>query len=86
MSSAPNTKKEKNCGPHTELIANEHTRVTRCACGTVHVHVLSKGLSLQIQDEEFRFLVNSFSAAQRVIDYTESDVSEIRESNDGVLN
>jgi hypothetical protein len=42
------------CGKHTELSANPHTRVTRCPCGAVHVHLLKTGVSVQMSLEAFR--------------------------------
>jgi len=42
------------CGKHTELSANPHTRVTRCPCGAIHVHLLKSGVSVQMPLEAFR--------------------------------
>jgi hypothetical protein len=39
------------CGPHTELAKNEGARITRCACGTIHVHIARSGVTLQLGAE-----------------------------------
>ena len=45
---------EKNCGPHTELVSNSQTRVTRCTCGTVHITLNSSGITIRMSDTAFR--------------------------------
>lgn len=45
---------EKNCGPHTELVSNNQTRVTRCPCGTVHVALHSSGITIRMSEAAFR--------------------------------
>ncbi len=67
MSSGPSTPK-RPCGPHVELAANPAARVTRCACGTVHVSVERNGVTLKLDAETLRFLANALGAAARVVD------------------
>ena len=42
------------CGPHTTLADNEGARVTRCACGAVHMLVKASGVTLQMPEERFQ--------------------------------
>jgi hypothetical protein len=43
----------KRCGPHVEMTKTDHVRVTRCACGAVHVTMLKHGVTVQMSEEEF---------------------------------
>jgi hypothetical protein len=61
----------KRCGPHVELSSNDHARITRCTCGTIHVHLHAQGLTLRMPPEQLRHVANAVSAAQRLIDLTE---------------
>jgi hypothetical protein len=51
------------CGPHTELASNNAVRVTRCTCGTVHVTILSSGVTVRLSVEATRGLANGLRAA-----------------------
>ena len=42
------------CGTHTELVSNNHVRVTRCTCGTVHVTFVASGVTLRMQGDTLR--------------------------------
>ena len=42
------------CGPHTELVANNAVRVSRCSCGTVHMTLLGSGVTVRMSTEAFR--------------------------------
>jgi hypothetical protein len=42
------------CGSHTELVANNAIRVTRCACGTFHVTLIASGVTVRMSAEVFR--------------------------------
>jgi hypothetical protein len=44
----------KACGQHTELSSNSAVRVTRCSCGTVHVHFLASGVTMKMSQDVFR--------------------------------
>jgi hypothetical protein len=61
----------KRCGQHIELSSNDQARVTRCTCGTIHVHLHAQGLTLRMNPEQFRHTSNAVSAAQRLIDLTD---------------
>ncbi len=43
-----------SCGAHVTLSDNDEARVTRCPCGTVHVHVRSSGVTIQVRDDRFQ--------------------------------
>ncbi len=54
---------KKRCGAHTELAKNAASRITRCACGQVHVHVMSNGVTLQLSAENFGLMGAAMSEA-----------------------
>ena len=41
------------CGTHTELAKTEGARITRCACGTIHLHLSRSGVSVQLPADAF---------------------------------
>jgi hypothetical protein len=51
------------CGPHTELHSNETVRVSRCACGTVHVTLIRPGVTVRMSSEAFRAVAASMKVA-----------------------
>lgn len=59
---------EKNCGPHTELVSNNQTRVTRCACGTVHVVLHSSGITIRMSEAAFRNTASGLKIALERLD------------------
>ena len=61
----------KRCGQHIELSSNDQARITRCTCGTIHVHLHAQGLTLRMAPEHFRHVSNAVTAAQRLIDVTD---------------
>ncbi|MFI5301864.1 MAG: hypothetical protein ACHREM_27560 [Polyangiales bacterium] len=61
----------RRCGLHLAVASSPVARITRCACGTLHVHLVRQRLTLKMQLEELRHLGNALSAAARVIDHTE---------------
>jgi hypothetical protein len=63
--------RSKRCGPHLELSANDAARVTRCTCGTLHVHLHGQGITLRMPADAFRHVANAISAAQRLVDMTD---------------
>jgi hypothetical protein len=65
----------KRCGAHVELSSTPGAKVTRCPCGTVHVHLARNGLSLRMKDEDLRHVANALAAAARVVDRAETPVS-----------
>lgn len=58
----------KKCGPHTELALNDAVRVTRCACGTVHVTLLGSGVTVRMSSEAFRGVASGLKAASERLD------------------
>lgn len=57
-----------NCGPHTELIANNTVRVTRCGCGAVHVTMIASGVTVRMSSETFRNVAAGLKLAADRID------------------
>jgi hypothetical protein len=51
------------CGPHTELLSNETVRVSRCACGTVHVTLIRSGVTVRMSPEAFRSVAAGLKVA-----------------------
>jgi hypothetical protein len=43
----------KRCGVHTELSTSPAAKITRCGCGTVHVHIVRSGVTVQLSAEQF---------------------------------
>ncbi len=69
-----------SCGNHVELARTTDYRITRCACGTVHLHMSKGGVTVQLSDTSLAELVNVATAAQRkvesmVVDPTRTHVS-----------
>ncbi len=58
----------KSCGSHTELVSNNAIRVTRCACGTVHVTVLASGVTMRMSQEVFRGTAAGMKSAVEKLD------------------
>jgi hypothetical protein len=56
------------CGSHTELMSNNAVRVTRCACGTVHVTFLTSGVTVRMSAEVFRSVTSGLHAATERMD------------------
>ena len=56
------------CGPHTELVNNGTVRVTRCACGTVHLTTIPSGVTMRLSTEQFRLLSAGVRAAVDKLD------------------
>ena len=59
---------KSSCGPHTDLSSNDTTRVTRCSCGTVHVTLLTSGVTVRFTAENFRSVVSGLTAATERLD------------------
>ena len=66
-----------SCGPHEELSKTTAFRLTRCNCGTVHLHFLKGGVTVQLTDTTLAELVNAATAAQRKVEATEVDPSRV---------
>jgi hypothetical protein len=56
------------CGTHEELARTTDFRLTRCACGTVHLFIAKGGVTLQLTDTMLAELVNVATAAQRKVE------------------
>jgi hypothetical protein len=52
-----------NCGKHTELVANQSVKVTRCTCGTVHVTLLASGVTVRMSQEQLRGVAAGLTSA-----------------------
>jgi hypothetical protein len=55
----------KPCGEHTELSSNNHVRVTRCTCGTVHVTLQQNGVTVRMSPDALR---NTWAGLKAAID------------------
>jgi len=64
----PSNPPKRACGPHVELVSNPAARITRCACGTVHLSIERNGVTVKLDAESLRHLANAVSAASRVVD------------------
>lgn len=58
----------RQCGPHTELTSNDTVRVTRCACGTIHVTLMRSGVTVRMTADSFRSVAAGLRAAAERID------------------
>jgi hypothetical protein len=76
---------KKSCGPHVELTSNPAVRVTRCACGTLHVHLKASGVSLQLEEEQLRHVSNGLAGAARLLDAAEAAPVVTKSSGDGTV-
>jgi hypothetical protein len=74
---------KKSCGPHVELSSTPHARITRCPCGTVHLHLSNQGLTLRIDDDALRGVGDAFGAALRLLDGARDEAVA---TPDGVVN
>src|SRR5262249_4416791 len=59
---------KSSCGPHTDLSSTDSTRVTRCACGVVHITLLASGVTVRLNSDTFRSVVSSLTAATERLD------------------
>lgn len=51
------------CGSHAELSSNDAVRVSRCACGTLHVTLIASGVTVQMPPELLRTVASGLRAA-----------------------
>ena len=61
-------KDRASCGSHEELARTTDFRLTRCACGTVHLHMVKGGVTLQLTETMLAELVNVSTAAHRKVE------------------
>ena len=61
----PESKSREACGARTELAKNDTVRITRCACGAIHLHFARSGVSLQLTEEAFRDLTAASNEGMR---------------------
>jgi hypothetical protein len=64
----PSPSSPSKCGPHTTLTSNAALRVTQCGCGTYHVTLVRRGLTLQMNESDTRALAEGLGVALRVAD------------------
>lgn len=62
----PSPSSPSNCGPHTTLTSTPALRITRCGCGTYHVTIVRRGVTLQLGEAETRALAEGLGVALRV--------------------
>ena len=55
------------CGPHSEIVKTEGIRISRCACGTVHVNFARNGLTVQLAPEQFAEATQAMSLARSLL-------------------
>ena len=64
---------QSRCGKHTELSTNAQCRVTRCPCGTIHVHMRS-GVTVQLPTEVFKTTAAALmTAVDRLVEAEEAE-------------
>ena len=61
-------KDRASCGNHEELARTTDFRLSRCACGMVHLHMLKGGVTIQLSETVLAELVNVATAAQRKVE------------------
>ena len=59
------------CGQHTELVANNAVRITRCTCGTVHVTMVPSGVTVRMNADVFRNVTAGMTKAVDKLDPAE---------------
>jgi hypothetical protein len=64
---------DNRCGNHEELAKTAGFRISRCACGTVHLHVVKSGVTLQLSATSLAELVNAATVAHRKTEAAELD-------------
>ena len=57
--------RKARCGTHVELAKTGSVRITRCACGTLHLHVARSGVTLQIGEDSLADLAAATTEAAR---------------------
>jgi hypothetical protein len=57
---------QSRCGPHTQISSNEQIRLTQCPCGAYHLNLVKKGVTLQINRDEAKALLEGMTVALRV--------------------
>jgi hypothetical protein len=69
----PERKSRSACGPRTELASNDGARITRCPCGTIHLHLAQAGVTLQLTEQTLAELAAATRDAMRDIDASEDE-------------
>ncbi len=62
------TPSPSKCGQHAVLTSNAVVRITQCGCGTYHVTLVRRSLTLQMGEAEARAIAEGFGVALRVAD------------------
>jgi hypothetical protein len=68
MSNSTGLTNRTPCGTHVELAKHGAVRVTRCACGAVHLHLSRPGLTVQIAAEQLAELAEACGEAAREVE------------------
>ena len=58
----------KKCGKHAEIVKTGDVRITQCPCGSYHLHLQNRGVSVQLGEEEMRKLAEALDVTVRVAD------------------
>jgi hypothetical protein len=74
-------KDRASCGNHEELARTTDFRLTRCNCGTVHLHMSKGGVTVQLSDTMLAELVNVATAAQRKVESLVVDPARLPSSS-----
>ena len=56
------------CGPPVDVAKNDGARIARCPCGTVHVHMLRSGVSVQLAADAFAEVAEAITFAHRALE------------------
>jgi hypothetical protein len=62
------TRPKPPCGPHVDVAKNDGARIARCPCGTVHVHMLRSGVSVQLDANAFGEIADAVRTAHEALD------------------
>jgi hypothetical protein len=62
------TRPKPPCGPHVDVAKNDGARIARCPCGTVHVHMLRSGVSVQLDANAFGEIADAVRNAHEALD------------------
>ena len=63
------------CGPHEEIVRTEAVRITRCACGTIHLTLQRSGVTVQLASEQFGEVVQALTLARTILEPREQSNS-----------
>jgi hypothetical protein len=67
-------RRDSACGSHSELARTTAYRITRCACGMVHLHFARLGVTVQVPADGVAELLNAVSIASRKIEASSANL------------